>query len=231
MIISSNLTELIHNLKQDGIELMRSNFKDKETGDSVEVLRFKSGNTVFNSKELGEDISLPNLRYNLSLNSGKFISRTELKDELLSDIQRVFQEKNLSNVGNFDQFSKDLHSRGWSIEIQQKMVKNEGNIIDYKQLKYSHNDNPEKYIYDYELKNKDEKSNHFSFKGVSNTLNKNKASNIRESLVKGLESATSSSDLAYILYRDSGILVGEEHKSFQSKDGKKIDFKEKKLQY
>jgi hypothetical protein len=226
VIFSSNLTELIHNLKQEGVELMLSNFKDKETGDNVEILRFKSGNTVFNSKELGEDFSLVNLRYNLSLNGGKFASRTELKDELLSDIQSVFQEKNLSNDANFDQFSKDLNSRGWTIEIQEKLIKNDGNVIDYKQLKYSHNDNPEKYIYDYELKNKDEKSNHFSFKGVSNTLNKSKASNLRDSLVKGLESATSLSDLAYIMFRDSGILVGEEHKSFQSKDGKKIDFKE-----
>jgi hypothetical protein len=36
----------------------------------------------------------------------------------------------------------------------------------------------------------------FPFKGINNTLNKSKVSNIRESLVKGLESATSSSDLA-----------------------------------
>jgi hypothetical protein len=162
---------------------------------------------------------------NLS-DSPKFVSRAELKEELLSDISRVFQEKNLSNDGNFDQFSKDLHSRGWSIEIQEKMMKNDGNVIDYKQLKYYHIGNPYKYIYDYELKNKDEKSNHFSFKEISNTLNKSKAGILRESLVHGLESATSSPDLAYILYRDSGILVGEEHKSFQSKDGKKIDFKE-----
>ena len=226
VIISEGFTELSHNLKQDGVDLLLTNFKDKETGENVEVLRFKSGNTIFSSKELGEDISLPNLRYNLSLSSGKFVSRTELKDELLADIQRVFQEGDLSNGGNFDQFSKHLYSRGWTIEIQEKMMKSNGNVIDYRQLKYSYNDHPEKYIYDFELKNKEENRNDFSLKGVCTTLNKSKASNLRESLVKALESAMSTSDLAYIMYRDSGILVGEENQSFQSKDGRKVNFRE-----
>jgi hypothetical protein len=37
------------------------------------------------------------------------------KDELLSEIQHVFQEKNLLNDESFDQFLKDLHSCGWII--------------------------------------------------------------------------------------------------------------------
>lgn len=213
-------------LKIQNIDFILKEFQNTDTGETIETLRIKKNGAVYTSNELGEDLSLDNLRFNINTRSHSFITRNSLKTGLINDIQQTLNVEMIKDFLNIDQLNKALENKNWKVEVHEKYFKSsEGHFVPYSQFKYVSLDNEHKFVYDYELKERNEKNNDFSAKNVNNLLDKNKAVLVRNSLINCLDNSRSYQELAYQMYCDSGIVMDRVNRTFETK-GSSINYKE-----
>lgn len=229
---ASNFEDLSVVLKSKGIDILKSSYLDKDTREEKEILRYKKDNLIFTSRELDEngDVGLDNVKFNLSSTTDEqYVTRADTKKELIESIKGVFED-NSNEITSFQQFSNEMNKRGWSLEMNDRFFKLNDSIIEYQELKYRSLSNPLKFVNDNELrerKNSDENnSSNYSLKEIKQSLTKNRAAFVRNSLVVALENATSFNDLSFRMYQENGILLSREPKEFVSRDYKVINYRE-----